>query len=151
MSAEKVPRHGKADVAFAGAELRDAWLLILSIFVGLVVGAIFGWVAYIGIPVAGYFATKAYIEWKKNNLPGYLTLLMYRLGLTGYSNAFNRKKKLFIGDSKIINPSAARLGAIVRADAQSAQVADMREPGPQLDDGADERAPAALAAVEELN
>lgn len=146
MSAEKIPKHGKADVAFAGAQLGDAWLLIISVFAGMVVGSVFGWLAYVGIPVSGYFLTKAYIQWKSNNLPGYLTVLLYRVGMTGYSHAFNRKKKLFIGDSKVVNPSALQVPSIVRLEAQK-----------QVGDAADETRPfvdaevgSAVADVDEL-
>ncbi|MFS2023488.1 hypothetical protein [Massilia sp. CT11-137] len=121
MSVERVPKHGKADVAFAGAQLGDAWLLIGSVFAAMVAGGIFGWVAYIGIPVLGYLLTKAYIQWKSNNLPGHLQVLLYRVGLAGYSAAFNRKKKLFIGDSRIVNPAALQIVAVVRDDARSAR------------------------------
>jgi hypothetical protein len=121
MNVERVPKHGKADVAFAGAQLGDAWLLIGSVFVAMVIGSIFGWLAYIGIPVLGYFLTKAYIQWKNNNLPGHLNVLLYRVGLTGYSAAFDRKKKLFIGDSTIVNPAALRIAAVVRGDARAAR------------------------------
>jgi hypothetical protein len=120
MSAERVPRHGKADVAFAGAQLGDAWLLILSIFGALVLGSVFGWAAYIGVPLAGYFLTKTYIQWKSKNLPGHFQVLLYRVGIMGFSSAFNRRKKLFIGDSKIVNPSALQMGAVIRADAPPA-------------------------------
>lgn len=117
MSDEHVPKHGKKDVAFAGAQLSDAWLLIASVFLALFVGSTVGWLAYIGIPVLGFGLTKAYIQWKNNNLPGYLAVILYRLGIAGYSSAFNRKKKRFIGDSKVVNPSALQMGATVRADA----------------------------------
>jgi len=119
MSVERVPKHGKADVAFAGAQLGDAWLLIGSVFAALVAGSLFGWGAYIGIPLLGYVMTKAYIQWKTNHLPGHLNVLLYRLGMTGYSVAFNRKKKLFIGDGSIVNPGALQMGAIIRAEGQA--------------------------------
>jgi hypothetical protein len=117
MSAERVPRHGKADVAFAGAQLGDAWFLILSVFGGLILGSMVGWSAYIGIPLAGYFVTKSYIQWKSKNLPGHFLVLLYRAGFMGYSSAFNRRKKLFIGDSKIVNPAALQMGSVIRAEA----------------------------------
>lgn len=117
MSAEHVPKHGKADVAFAGAELKDAWFLIGSLFLGLVLGSFFGWMAYVGLPVLGYFGTKAYIAWKGKHLPGYVTELLYRLGVAGYSAAFDRKQKLFIGDGKVVNPCALQIGAILRVEA----------------------------------
>lgn len=117
MSDELVPKHGKKDVAFAGAQLSDAWILIGSVFLALFVGSTVGWLAYIGIPVLGFGLTKFYIQWKSNNLPGYLRVILYRLGISGYSPAFNRKKKRFIGDSKVVNPSALQIGAIMRAEA----------------------------------
>lgn len=134
MSVERVPKHGKADVAFAGAQLGDAWLLIGSVFVAMVVGSLFGWVAYIGIPVLGYLLTKAYIQWKNNNLPGHLNVLLYRVGLTGYSAAFDRKKKLFIGDSTIVNPAALRIAAVIRGDARAARA----DAGPRVPHSADD-------------
>jgi hypothetical protein len=125
MNAERVPRHGKAEAAFAGAQLSDAWLLIMSVFLALVVGSLCGWVAYVGIPLLGYFGTKMYIEWKSHNLPGHFTAVLYRYGFwSGYSRAFDRKKKLFIGDSKMANPNALRMGAIVRADAHEDAAGD---------------------------
>jgi ABC-type amino acid transport system permease subunit len=124
MNAERVPKHGKAEAAFAGAQLSDAWLAIMSIFAALVVGSIFGWVAYVGIPMLGYFTTKAYIDWKSRNLPGHVGVVLYRYGLFGgYSRAFDRKKKLFVGDSKVANPNALQMGAIVRAQANEDAVA----------------------------
>jgi hypothetical protein len=119
MNAERVPRNGRADVAFAGAQLGDAWLLILSIFAAVLFGSLFGWLAYIGIPIGGYFLTKFYIDWKSKNLPGHFQTLLYRWGLAGYSSAFDTKKKAFIGDGKIVNPSALQVVAIIRADARS--------------------------------
>lgn len=117
MSDERVPKHGKKDVAFAGAQLSDAWLFIGSVIVALFVGSTAGWAAYIGIPVLGFGLTKAYIQWKSNHLPGFLAVILYRLGIAGYSAAFNRKKKRFVGDSKVVNPGALQIGAIVRAEA----------------------------------
>jgi hypothetical protein len=120
MSAEHVPRYGKADVAFAGAELRDAWLLIGSVFAGMALGSVLGWAAYVGLPVLGYFGTRVYIEWKGRHLPGYFTALLYRLGVGGYSTALDRKLKRFIGDARVVNPAALRMGAIARADVHEA-------------------------------
>jgi hypothetical protein len=140
MSEERVPKHGKADVAFAGAQLSDAWLLIGSVFVAMVAGSMFGWVAYVGVPMVGFFGT---IQWKSNNLPGRFRVLLYRWGLAGYSAAFNRKKKLFIGDGKIINPGALHMGAIARADALVEEIPPLTSvstdiPVALVDDGAHE-------------
>lgn len=124
MSVEHVPKHGKAGVAFAGAELKDAWFLIASVFIGLVSGSVFGWAAYVGLPVLGYFGTKIYIDWKSQHLPGYCAELSYRLGVGGYSSAFNRKKKLFVGDGRVVNPGALQMGAVVRAEARGGVAAE---------------------------
>ncbi|WP_371765567.1 hypothetical protein [Massilia sp.] len=124
MSDEYVPKYGKKDVAFAGAELNDAWIALGSIFVGMVAGSVFGWVFYVGIPLCGYVLTKMYIAWKEENLPGYIAVVLYRLGISGYSSAFNRKQKLFIGDSKVVNPSALEMGALVRAEAAAEQLSN---------------------------
>jgi len=123
MTAEHVPRHGKAGVAFAGAELKDAWFLIASVFMGLVLGSVFGWAAYAGFPLLGYLGTKIYIDWKSRRLPGYFAELSYRLGVSGYSSAFDRKKKLFIGDGRVVNPAALQMGAVVRAQARGGAAA----------------------------
>lgn len=118
MSEERVPRHGKADVAFAGAQLKDAWFLIASVFIAMVVGSMVGWLAYVGIPMLGYIGTKAYIQWKGKRLPGHCRVILYRLGIAGYSKALNRKKKLFIGDAKVVNPASLHMGAVARAEAE---------------------------------
>lgn len=127
MSDEYVPKYGKKNVAFAGAELNDAWIALGSIFVGMVAGSVFGWVFYVGVPACGYALTKMYIAWKENNLPGYIAVVLYRLGFAGYSSAFNRKQKLFIGDSKVVNPGALEMGALVRAEAGTGRVSDQVE------------------------
>jgi hypothetical protein len=134
MSDEYVPKYGKKDVAFAGAELNDAWIALGSIFVGMVAGSVFGWVFYVGIPLCGYALTKMYIAWKEDNLPGYIAVVLYRLGISGYSSAFNRKQKLFIGDSKVVNPSALEMGALVRAEAAAAaeQLSDAVDVGREM-------------------
>lgn len=121
MSDEHVPIHGKADVAFAGAQLSDAWPFLGSIVVGMVAGSTLGWLAYIGVPALGLAATKAYIKWKEHHLPGYLATLLYRLGVAGYSSAFDRKAKLFIGDSKVVNPGNWQAQALVRANAAGSE------------------------------
>jgi len=115
MNDELVPIHGKADVAFAGAQLSDAWPFLGSIVVGMVAGSTLGWLAYIGVPALGLALTKAYIKWKEHHLPGYLAALLYRLGVAGYSSAFDRKAKLFIGDSHVVNPGSWQAQALVRA------------------------------------
>lgn len=111
-----IPRHGAAGVAFLGVELKDTVILIASVFIGIAVGAIAGFGGYIGVPVLGYFANKAYIDWKSARLPGYLRAFLFTQGLAGYSSAFNQLDTLYIGDAVVINPgSATMLDAITSA------------------------------------
>ena len=105
----RVPKNGKAGVAFAGVAIADASPLLASIFIGLVVGQFIGWVGYVGVPVAGYVVTKVYIDWKKGRLPGHLSALLYKNGLGSYSRAFDKKNKVFVGNSSVVNPSSEKL------------------------------------------
>ena len=58
----RIPRHGKAGVAFLGVELGDAAIVIVSVFLGLIVGMRYGPPAYLGIPVTGFFINKLYVD-----------------------------------------------------------------------------------------
>lgn len=109
MSAQKVPRHGKAGVAFAGVSLAEASPLIASIFIGLMVGSFIGWMGYVGVPILGYAITKLYLDWKKGRLPGHLSVTLYNTGLIPFSKAFNKKKKVFVGNSTVVNPGTTAL------------------------------------------
>lgn len=105
----KIPRRGKAGVAFAGAEFGDALPLVASIFIALFAGNIFGMWAYVTIPALGYVVTKIHVSWKANTLPGHVATAFYTWGISGFSRAFDTKKKVYLGSSTIVNPGAARL------------------------------------------
>lgn len=104
-----IPRHGAAGVAFLGVELKDAAILIASVFVGIAVGAKVGFGGYIGIPMFGYFLNKAYIDWKKSRLPGYVRTFLFINGLAGYSSAFRKSATIYVGDSVVINAGASTM------------------------------------------
>ncbi len=106
MSVHKVPKYGRAGVAFAGVALTEAAPLIASMFIGLIVGSFIGWIGYLGFPFLGYVITKVYLEWKKGRLPGYLAAMLYRYGISPYSKAFDKRNKIFIGNSVVINPGS---------------------------------------------
>lgn len=105
----KIPRRGKAGVAFAGAEFGDALPLIASIFIALFAGSVLGMWAYVTIPALGYILTKIHLAWKSNALPGHAATFWYTHGIFGFSRAFDTKKKMYLGSSVIINPGAARM------------------------------------------
>lgn len=109
MTGYKVPRNGKAGVAFAGVSLAEASPLLVSFFIGLALGSFIGWKGYVGAPVLGYFITKAYLEWKKGRLPGHLAVSLYKTGLVPFSKAFDKPKKIFVGNSTVINPASSKL------------------------------------------
>lgn len=105
-----IPKRGNAKVAFLGVELKDAGLLIGSLFAGLICGSAFdmGNFGYVGIPAIGYFSNRLYIEWKSKSLPGAFRAFLFSLGLWGYSDALKSQKTLFVGDSDVINPASGR-------------------------------------------
>ena len=100
----KVPRYGNAGVAFLGVELSDALILIVSVFVGLAAGTQFGPVAYIGVPVAGFFLNKLFIDWRSKSLPGQTRVYLFQVGLVGYAGGFKGGDVVFVGDGVVINP-----------------------------------------------
>lgn len=106
MTIHKIPKHGRAGVAFAGVALTEAAPLIASMFIGLIVGSFIGWIGYLGFPFLGYVTTKLYLEWKKGRLPGYLAAMLYKAGISPYSKAFDKPNKIFIGNSVVINPGS---------------------------------------------
>lgn len=105
----RIPKYGGAESSFLGVEFKDTYILIVSVFVGLVAGKIFGTSAYIGIPFAGYHANKKYIEWRSARLPGFALAWLFRFGLGGYSKGFKSQKTVYIGDATVINPASKRL------------------------------------------
>jgi hypothetical protein len=114
MENHKIPRHGKAGVAFAGATLAEAAPLIASIFIALGVGYVAGWMGYLGVPLLGYIVSKSYVEWKKGRLPGHLAVVLYKRGLVPFSRAFDKRNKVFVGNSVVINPGSKGFISAVR-------------------------------------
>ena len=102
-SLDEIPRYGDAKVAFLGVEISDTYLLIASLFVGLLLGTKLGMTAYIGIPVGSYFLTKLWLDWKSGQLPGSFRTYLYRNGLSGYSIGLNDKNVIYHGDAVILN------------------------------------------------
>jgi hypothetical protein len=100
----EIPRHGNAGVAFLGVELKDATIVIVSVFVGIVVGWQTGPLGYLGVPAAGFFLNKVYIDWRKNTLPGQARLQLFKAGLAGYGRGFKAADVLFVGDAAVIYP-----------------------------------------------
>jgi uncharacterized membrane-anchored protein YitT (DUF2179 family) len=100
---QQIPRYGNAGVAFLGVEVKDTYLLIACVFVGLVVGARVGAIAYIGIPLGGYFITTLYLDWKDGQLPGSLSAFLYTKGIRGYSPGLSERNVIYHGDAVIMN------------------------------------------------
>lgn len=125
MESHKIPRHGKAGVAFAGATLAEAAPLIASIFIALGVGSLVGWMGYLGVPLVGYIISKSYVEWKKGRLPGHLAVVLYKRGLVPFSRAFDKRNKVFVGNSSVINPGSKAF--IIAARRPKAQLGNQNE------------------------
>ena len=117
----KIPRYADAGVAFLGVELNDALILIASVFLGLAAGTQFGAPAYIGVPVVGFFVNKAFIDWRSKSLPGQFRVVLFRIGLVGYSRAFKGGDVVFVGDATVINPASGELADAVTATRRKAQ------------------------------
>ncbi|MCX4151038.1 MULTISPECIES: hypothetical protein [Paraburkholderia] len=104
-----IPRHGGAGPSLLGVEFKDTYILIVSIFVGIGVGRLFGAMFYLGIPFVGYHVNKQYLEWKSRSLPGFFRTFLFEIGLWGYSKAFRSQKVVFIGDDRAITPGNKRV------------------------------------------
>ncbi len=107
----RIPKRGDADVAFLGVEIKDAIIVIGSVFVGLFCGSALdmGNVGYLGMPFGGYVLNRWYIDWQSKTLPGALRNFLFSLGLAGYSESLKSQKTVFIGNNQIINPSASQV------------------------------------------
>lgn len=104
----EIPRFGNAKVAFLGTEIGDAKLFIGSIFLGLLAGKFIpgmGLKGYVGIPLAGYFLNRAWVDWKTKSPAGFILAKLYSFGIFGYSKAFTSRSNVFVGDATIINPA----------------------------------------------
>ncbi len=100
---QEIPRYASARVAFLGVEVNETYLLIASVFIGLVTGSKWGMPAYLGLPAAGYFLTKLYLDWKSGQLPGSLREFLFSKGIRGYSSGLMGKNVIYHGDSVIMN------------------------------------------------
>lgn len=101
-----IPRRGRAGVAFAGVEMADAWILLASFPIALLVGGFFGVgsKAYIGIPVAGFFLNRTLLQWQSQQLPGAVREWFFSTGLAGYSKSLKSQNVVFHGDNTILVP-----------------------------------------------
>lgn len=102
----KIPRRGRAGVAFAGVELADAWIFLLSIPVGLFVGGFLGMgtKAFLGLPLAGYFLNRSLLAWQARQMPGALREWLFAQGISGYSRRLTSQQVLFTGDGAVLLP-----------------------------------------------
>lgn len=99
----RVTRHGGAGVAFLGVEVKDTYLLIASVFAGLIAGSKYGLPAYFGFPGLGYFLTRLYLDWKSGHLPGMERAWAYSVGIWGYSTGLDSRKTIYFGDAVATN------------------------------------------------
>ena len=104
-----IPRHGKAGVAFLGVEFGDAFIVIGSVFAGLLIGSQIGLAGYLGVPMGGYFLNKLYVDWRSKSLPGQFRQRLFELGLAGYGRHFKAAEVVFVGDATVINPGSSAL------------------------------------------
>jgi hypothetical protein len=104
-----IPRFAKAGVAFLGVEFNDALILFASIFLGLFMGPSLGTGAYLGIPVAGFFINRLYIDWRSAALPGQVRAFLFSTGMGGYSKAFKSRQVVFVGDGVVINTGSSKM------------------------------------------
>ena len=109
MTEHRIPHRADAGIQFAGVDMADAIPVITGIFLALILGKWVGLISYILFPAIGFGISKVWLNWKKTNPAGHAEALLYAFGLHGYSSAFNKKNKLFIGDSAPINPARNRL------------------------------------------
>ena len=107
----RIPRYADAGVAFLGVELKDAWLLIASLFMGIIVGGFMkvGWMAFIGIPLSGYYINRALIEWQSQHLPGFIRTYLFSKGIRGYSSGITSQQVIYVGDAVAIYPGSVQL------------------------------------------
>ena len=100
---QEIPRYGNAGVAFLGVEVKDTYVLIASVFLGLIAGSRWGMPAYLGIPAGGYFLTRLYLDWKSGQLPGSFLAFLFTKGFAGYSQGLKDRNVIYHGDAEIMN------------------------------------------------
>jgi hypothetical protein len=131
MSADRqvhIPRHAGSGISFAGADVKDAWIVISSGVLAIVAGGLLhlGTLAFIGFPVAGYFINRMYVDWKTRALPGQFQATLYRLGLSGYSRGFPTQAMVYVGDSQPGSGDSRRLVSEAIARLQASDEAGQR-------------------------
>ncbi len=96
-----IPKRAGAGVAFLGVELKDAVIVICSVFIGIFAGSVLqaGNFGYIGIPLLGYFCNRLFIEWQSRYPRGIVKRALFRVGLSGYSKTLSSQKVVFVGDN----------------------------------------------------
>lgn len=101
-----IPRHAGAGSSFFGAEFGDAWVLLLSLALGMVFGRING-LLYLAIPAGGYLLNREYLQWLASGPPGRLRMWLYELGLRGYPGGHASARVVVVGDARVINRGAS--------------------------------------------
>ena len=103
----KIPRYADSGIAFVGVELKDATILITSIFAGLIGGTSFGMgmVGYVGIPLVGYVLNRLLITLQSRHLPGAFRVWLFSYGLASFGSV-KGQKTLILGSNRTMNPSA---------------------------------------------
>ena len=99
----RIPRGANSGVTFLGVELRDTSPLIISIFISLPIASGGSWWQPLTCILIGFVMTRNFINFKKLHLNGYFHSVLYSYSFVGYSSAFNKQNKLFIGNSIILN------------------------------------------------
>ena len=118
----EIPKHASAGVAFLGAELGDAVIVLTGIFVGLLAFLKFGAMGFIGSVAAGFVLNKSYLDWREGLPAGQVRARLFRAGVFGYSNGFKGAEVLFVGDGTVINPASGELLERVEADLLRAEL-----------------------------
>ena len=103
----KIPRYADSGISFVGVELKDATILIVSIFAGLIGGTSFGlgMVGYVGIPLGGYALNRLLITLQSRHLPGSLRAWLFSYGLAKFGS-IRGQKTLILGSNRTMNPAA---------------------------------------------
>jgi len=99
----RIPRGANSGVTFLGVELKDTSPLIISVFISLPLASGGGWWLPLACIGTGFIFTRYLVNFKKIHLNGYFQSILYRYSIEGYSAAFDKQNKLFIGNSIILN------------------------------------------------
>jgi hypothetical protein len=101
----RIPRGANLGVTFLGVELKDTAPLICSIFVALPISSMGSLMLPFITVLIGFLLTRYFVSYKKEQLDGFILSVLYQYSILGYSEAFNKQNKLFIGNSIILNTS----------------------------------------------